>query len=70
MRAGQIATVKLEIFSFPRDGNLRGAARIHLDANHMWVDRHWVKLSLGMAVTVGIKTVRRNGDFSPDPQEI
>ena len=34
--------------------------RIHLDANRMWVDGHWVQLSPGMAVTVDIKTGRRS----------
>lgn len=45
-------TTKKQTLVFP--------VRIHLDANRMWVDGHWVKLSPGMAVTVGIKTGRHS----------
>ena len=45
-------TTKKQTLVFP--------VRIHLDANRMWVDGHWVHLSPGMAVTVDIKTGRRS----------
>ena len=45
-------TTKKQTLVFP--------VRIHLDANRMWVDGHWVQLSPGMAVTVDIKTGRRS----------